>query len=95
MPTKNKVTKKSVTKKAVKKKAGAPRKKVTVKKAVAPKKRTKKSIYLDSLRPAKKAGKRISAEGNVYYEYRPNRTYVKPRAKKSQMLCINNIDSKK
>lgn len=39
------------------------------------------SIKRDSERKAKKAGKRISADGNVYYEYRRNRTDVNQKVK--------------
>lgn len=89
-------------KKAVRKKVVAPRKKAVAKKVVSRKKAVaKKPVnisydnswgkYLDSNRPAKKAGKRISAEGNVYYEYRRNRTDANQRAKKGQMLGINDI----
>jgi hypothetical protein len=34
---------------------------------------SKSDIERDAIRPAKKAGKRISASGNTYYEYRDNR----------------------
>ena len=47
--------------------------------------------YLDSNRKAKPSGKRISAEGNVYYEYRRNRTDVNQKAKKGQMLGLGKI----
>jgi len=36
----------------------------------------KVDLNADADRPAKKAGKRISAEGNVYYENRPNRSDI-------------------
>jgi hypothetical protein len=39
----------------------------------------KKNIKLDAELTALPAGKRISASGNVYYEYRPNRTDVSAR----------------
>lgn len=87
MPTKKavkKVAKKAATKKAIVKKAikkSAPKKAVVkrVVKKSAPKKAVKRqtgtsNIALDKLYEAKKAGKRTSAEGNVYYEYRANRT---------------------
>lgn len=40
------------------------------------------NIEKDASRPAKKAGKRISREGNTYYEYRKNRADVNPKGKK-------------
>jgi hypothetical protein len=81
---KKKIVKKSAPKKVVAKKIvkkSAP-KKVVAKKIVkksAPKKAVKRqtgtsNIALDKLRKAKPAGKRTSAEGNVYYEYRANRS---------------------
>jgi hypothetical protein len=81
---KKKIVKKSAPKKAVTKKVikkSAP-KKVVAKKIVkksAPKKAVKRqtgtsNIALDKLRKAKPSGKRTSAEGNVYYEYRANRS---------------------
>jgi hypothetical protein len=74
-----KVVKKSAPKKAVKKSAP---KKVVAKKIVkksAPKKAVKRqtgtsNIALDKLRKAKPVGKRTSKGGNVYYEYRANRS---------------------
>jgi hypothetical protein len=81
---KKKIVKKSAPKKAVTKKVikkSAP-KRVVAKKIVkksAPKKAVKRqtgtsNIALDKLRQAKPAGKRTSKGGNVYYEYRANRT---------------------
>lgn len=72
-------TKKAIIKKAVKKSAP---KKVVAKKIVkksAPKKAVLRQTgtsnrVLDEMRQAKKPGKRTSADGNVYYEYRANRT---------------------
>jgi hypothetical protein len=74
--------KKKVTKKPVARKKAVAKKKVNISYD------NSWGKYLDSNRPAKKAGKRISAEGNVYYEYRRNRTDVNSRAKKGQMLGI-------
>ena len=73
--TGNKMAKKKLVKKSAPKKAVA---KKIVKKS-APKKAVKKqagtsNIALDKLRQAKPAGKRTSASGNVYYEYRANRS---------------------
>jgi hypothetical protein len=79
-----------VKKKAVAKKTTT-RKKAVAKKPVNISYDNSWGKYLDSNRKAKPAGKRISAEGNVYYEYRRNRTDVNQRAKKGQMLGINNI----
>ena len=81
---KKKIVKRSAPKKVVAKKIvkkSAP-KKVVAKKIVkksAPKKAVKRqtgtsNIALDKLRQAKPAGKRTSKGGNVYYEYRANRT---------------------
>jgi hypothetical protein len=90
-----KKTKKAAAKKGIKK---AVAKKTTTRKKSVAKKPVNISYdnswgkYLDSNRKAKKAGKRISAEGNVYYEYRRNRTDVNQRAKKGQMLGIGNLD---
>jgi hypothetical protein len=92
------VSKKSVApKKTVSKKSVAPRKKVVTKKVTIP--RTKKVIetfyknerakYLDSLRPALSKGKRVSENGNVYYEYRDNRSDVRQKGKRGQLLGIN------
>lgn len=39
------------------------------------------SVKRDAERKAKKAGKRVSADGNVYYEYRRNRTDVNQKIK--------------
>jgi len=44
-------------------------------------KRSAESIELDSNIKAKKPGKRISASGNVYYEYSPNRSDVNRKKK--------------
>jgi len=64
--------KKKVAKKVVRKlvKKAAPRKKAA-KKVV---KRTTTNIAIDKRYKAKKAGKRTSASGNTYYEYRENRS---------------------
>jgi hypothetical protein len=93
--------KKAVTKKAVTKKSVAPRKKVVTKKVTIP--RTKKVIetfyknerakYLDSLRPALLKGKRVSENGNVYYEYRDNRSDVRQKGKRGQLLGVNGINN--
>ena len=100
---KKKIIKKSAPKKAVKKSAPkkavkkfAP-KKVVAKKIVkksAPKKAVKRqtgtsNIALDKLRQAKPAGKRTSKGGNVYYEYRANRT------DSGKMLGVSNSVSSK
>ena len=81
---KKKIVKKSAPKKAVTKKVikkSAP-KRVVAKKIVkksAPKKAIKRQTgtsnkKLDILRQARPAGKRTSKDGNVYYEYRANRS---------------------
>jgi len=86
---------------AVKKKA-APKKKVAKKvvrkvvKKAAPKnkaakkvvKRTTTNIAIDKRYKAKKAGKRKSASGNTYYEYREN------RSDKGKMLGIGSVLNK-
>jgi len=46
----------------------------------------KSDIYQDAVRPAKRIGKRTSAEGNTYYEYRENRTDRKQPPKKYPRL---------
>jgi flagellar biosynthesis chaperone FliJ len=74
-----------VKKKAVAKKTTT-RKKAVAKKPVNISYDNSWGKYLDSNKRAKPAGKRISAEGNVYYEYRRNRTDANQRAKKGQML---------
>jgi hypothetical protein len=101
--TKKAVTKKSVAprKKVVTKKSVAPRKKVVTKKVTIP--RTKKELetfyknerakYLDSLRPALLKGKRVSENGNVYYEYRDNRSDVRQKGKRGQLLGVNGINN--
>ena len=80
-PAKKATTKaKVIAKKVIAKKIVKPIKKiVATAKKVAPKKAIKRqtgtsNIALDKLRKAKPAGKRTSANGNVYYEYRANRT---------------------
>jgi hypothetical protein len=78
--------KKKVTKKPVARKKAVAKKKVNISYD------NSWGKYLDSNKKAKPAGKRISAEGNVYYEYRRNRTDVNQRAKKGQMLGIGNLD---
>lgn len=42
---------------------------------------TKDEISRDAKRIAKHKGKRVSKDGNTYYEYRTNRTDVKPKDK--------------
>jgi hypothetical protein len=79
-----------VKKKAVAKKTTT-RKKAVAKKPVNISYDNSWGKYLDSNRKAKPAGKRISAEGNVYYEYRRNRTDVNQKAKKGQMLGVKYI----
>jgi len=68
---KKKVAKKKVAKKVVRK---------VIKKKSATKKVAKKkyglNIKLDKLYSARKPGKRTSASGNTYYEYRKNRTDI-------------------
>jgi hypothetical protein len=95
-----------VKKKAVAKKTTT-RKKSVAKKPVNISYDNSWGKYLDSNKPAKKAGKRTSKPqyykdgsvrnegGKVYYEYRRNRTDVNQRAKKGQMLGIGNSDLKK
>jgi len=46
----------------------------------------KSDIYQDAVRPAKRIGKRTSAEGNTYYEYRENRTDRKQPPKRYPRL---------
>lgn len=51
--------------------------------------RSKASLKADAGIKAKKAGRRVSASGNVYYEYRPNRADIsrqKPYLEKGGML---------
>lgn len=48
---------------------------------------SKIDIERDSIRPAKKAGKRISANGNRYYEYRDNRVDNRQPPKKYRKLA--------
>jgi len=91
-----------VKKKAVAKKTTT-RKKAVAKKPVNISYDNSWGKYLDSNKPAKKAGKRTSKPqyykdgsvrnegGKVYYEYRRNRTDVKQRAKKGQMLGLGKI----
>jgi hypothetical protein len=47
----------------------------------------KSDIYQDAVRPAKRIGKRTSAEGNTYYEYRENRTDRKQPPRKYPRLA--------
>jgi hypothetical protein len=47
---------------------------------------SKSDIERDAIRPAKKAGKRISASGNTYYEYRDNRVDNRQPPKKYRKL---------
>ena len=101
MPVKKKVTKKTITKKPVARKKAVAKKPVAKKPIARKKAVAKKPVnisydnswgkYLDSNRKAKPSGKRISAEGNVYYEYRRNRTDVNQKAKKGQMLGLGKI----
>jgi hypothetical protein len=65
-PVKKAVAKKAVAKKAVAKKAP---------------KRSKWALEQDLRFKAKKAGKRVSAEGNTYTETRPNRSDASRRNK--------------
>jgi hypothetical protein len=61
----------------------------TVKKKVVKAKKTyiklvqtgRSNTAMDAKRKAKKPGKRLSAAGKTYYEYRANRTDLKPRKK--------------
>jgi hypothetical protein len=78
--------KKKVAKKVVRKvvKKAAPKKKAA-KKVV---KRTTTNIAIDKRYKAKKAGKRTSASGNTYYEYREN------RSDKGKMLGIGSVLNK-
>jgi len=78
--------KKKVAKKVVRKlvKKAAPKKKAA-KKVV---KRTTTNIAIDKRYKAKKAGKRTSASGNTYYEYREN------RSDKGKMLGIGSVLTK-
>ena len=48
---------------------------------------SKSDIERDAIRPAKKAGKRISASGNTYYEYRDNRVDNRQPPKKYRKLA--------
>ena len=48
---------------------------------------SKSDIERDAIRPAKPAGKRISASGNVYYEYRDNRVDNRQPPKKYRKLA--------
>jgi len=48
---------------------------------------SKSDIDRDAVRPAKKAGKRISASGNTYYEYRDNRIDNRQPPKKYRKLA--------
>jgi hypothetical protein len=48
---------------------------------------SKSDIERDAIRPAKKAGKRISANGNRYYEYRDNRVDNRQPPKKYRKLA--------
>jgi len=48
---------------------------------------SKSDIERDAIRPAKKAGKRISASGNRYYEYRDNRVDNRQPPKKYRKLA--------
>lgn len=75
--------------KVVSKKAKEAKPKKEVKVSAATKKemkrhkqgRSKSDLARDAKRSALKGGKRISAEGNVYYENRPNRSDVNPRTR--------------
>jgi len=83
--------KKKAAKKVVKK--SAPKKVVrkVVKKKAAPKKVAKKKLTprdYDMRYSAKKPGKRTSADGNTYYESRPN------RSDKGKLLGIGNVLNK-
>ena len=68
----------AAAKKPVKK---AVAKKAVAKKAPKPPKRSKWSLEQDLRFKAKKAGKRVSADGNTYTETRPNRSDVSRRNK--------------
>jgi hypothetical protein len=48
---------------------------------------SKSDIERDAIRPAKKAGKRISASGNTYYEYRDNRVDNRQPPRKYRKLA--------
>jgi len=57
--------------------------------------RTERAIALDKKYKALPPGKRISKEGNTYYEYRPNRTDMDRRKKLKQGGEINNFETEK
>lgn len=70
--------------------------KIVAKKKVAPKKinisyEDSWGKYLDSNKPALPKGKRISKEGNVYYEYRDNHSDNKQTKKRGSMLGLGKI----
>jgi hypothetical protein len=54
----------------------------------------KSNIYQDAVRPAKPIGRRTSAEGNTYYEYRENRTDRKQPPRKYPRLEDGGIMAK-
>lgn len=56
---------------------------------------SKSDIERDAIRPAKKAGKRISANGNRYYEYRDNRVDNRQPPKKYRKLADGGETSSK
>lgn len=89
-PTKTKAMpiKRTASKPAAKKAAKPPTNKPAAKRTKAKKTYVKlkqtgvsKSKKLDAKRTALKPGKRVSAKGNTYYEYRANRSDLKPRKK--------------
>jgi hypothetical protein len=86
--------KKKVVKKKVVKKAVAPRKKAVAKKKVNISYLDSWGRYLDSERTALPLGKRISKEGNVYYENRLNHADVKQTKKRGQMLGVQVLTQK-
>ena len=55
---------------------------------------SKSDIDRDAVRPAKKAGKRISANGNRYYEYRDNRIDNRQPPKKYRKLADGGMMAK-
>ena len=55
---------------------------------------SKEDIERDAIRPAKKAGKRISANGNRYYEYRDNRIDNRQPPRKYRKLADGGMMAK-
>ncbi len=87
MAVKKKVTKKATAVRSVPKKRTAAKKKPASKVKKAPKQTGSSDRFLDKLVQAKPVGKRKSASGKTYYEYRAN------RSDKGKLLGIGKLNS--